>query len=129
VASQRSALRYVASHLMPSQYICGHHHSSLHAGQARIVATSNTPRHVKNVDLTTGLISEHLCMSALLPESVHAMRDNFPSLRLARLEPTALALIALLVLGAVVLEARDWILRKRSLELEQSIAPLRFAGA
>ncbi len=68
-------------------------------------------------------------MSALLPESVHAMRDNFPSLRLARLEPTALALIALLVLGAVVLEARDWILRKRSLELEQSIAPLRFAGA
>ena len=54
-------------------------------------------------------------MSALLPESVHAMQGAFARLRQARPEPLALALLALLVLGAVLLEARDWILRTREL--------------
>lgn len=54
---------------------------------------------------------------------------------LARLgaEPLALALLALLVLGAVLLEARDWIIKKRELVLEQSFAslslPAPLAGA
>jgi hypothetical protein len=59
-------------------------------------------------------------MSALLPESVHAM--TFARLRQARPEPLALALLALLVLGAVLLEARDWILRKRELALEEAFS-------
>ena len=61
-------------------------------------------------------------MSALLPESVHAMQGAFARLRQARPEPLALALLALLVLGAVLLEARDWILRKRELALEEAFS-------
>jgi hypothetical protein len=61
-------------------------------------------------------------MSALLPESIHASpaKVYLDLLAQARPEPLALPLLALLVLGAVLLEARDWILRKRALVLEQA---------